>query len=287
MNNPRALFLVTFILACANSTTAEGQVSARPDTVAVHNGRVTLRALLWRPRGRGPFPAILLNHGSGRTREELERLGPYESQANILGPVFARHGYVFLFLFRRGVGLSADQGTNAVDLMNRESATRGPEARNELQLRLLEGREMDDALAGLAYVRALPDVDSRNVGIVGHSFGGSLSLLMTEREPTLRAVVIFSAAGYSWDRSPQLRVRLLAAEAHTQSPVFLIHAANDYSVAAGRALDAGLRQLGKPHQLKIYPPIGRTAEDGHDFPFSGVSVWESDVFDFLDEHMRT
>jgi dienelactone hydrolase len=252
----------------------------------VHNGLVRLHALLWRPQGRGPFPAILLSHGSGRTRAELERLGPYERQADILGPVFARHGYVFLFLFRRGVGLSADQGANAVDLMNSELAAHGQEARNTLQLRLLENREMSDALSGLAFLRSRPEVDTRNVAVIGHSFGGSLTLLLAEREPSLRAVIIFSGAGYSWDGSPELRARLLAATAHVEAPVFLIHAANDYSVAPGKELDARLQQLGKRHRLKIYPPIGRTPDEGHNFLYLGVSSWEPDVFGFLDEHMR-
>ena len=243
-----------------------------PDTVVVHDGPVTLQALLWHPKGHGPFPAILVNHGSGRTPEELKRLGRYEQQADTLGPVFARHGYVFLFLFRRGVGLSAGQGENAIDLMNKEQTARGVEARNTLQLQLLEGREMNDALAGLAFLRALPDVDPHDVGLVGHSFGGSLTFLMAAREPDLRAVVIFSCAGYSWDRSAELRERLLAAAARVQTPVFLIHAANDYSLAPGTALDARLEQLGKRHRLKIYPPIGRTAEDGHAFPLLGVSL---------------
>src|SRR5438046_912109 len=75
-------------------------------------------------------------YGSGRTHQDLERLGPYELQAPVLGPVFARHGYVFLYLFRRGVGLSADQGTNAVDAMNREFAAHGQDGRNAIQLRL-------------------------------------------------------------------------------------------------------------------------------------------------------
>src|SRR5258707_7678593 len=113
--------------------------------------------MLWRPQGSGPFPGILLNHGSGRTREDLERLGPYEQNASVLGPVFARHGYVFLYLFRRGVGLSADQSRSAVDLMNDESQARGQDALNELQLQLLTTREMSDATAGLAFLRALPE----------------------------------------------------------------------------------------------------------------------------------
>jgi len=242
--------------------------------------------MIWRPQGRGPFPAILLNHGSGRTPEDLRRLGRYEQNAATLGPVFARHGYVFLYLFRRGVGLSADQGTNAVDLMNSESVARGQQARNALQLQLLEHREMDDAQAALNFLRALPDVDAQDVALVGHSFGGSLTLLLAEREPNLRAVVIFSGAGYSFDRSPELRARLLAAIDHMAAPVFFIHAENDYSLSSGEVLDARREQIGKPHRLKIYPPIGNTLDDGHDFLHLGVNIWERDVFAFLDDNLR-
>jgi hypothetical protein len=38
--------------------------------------------------------------------------------------------------------------------------------------------------------------------------------------------------------------------------------------------------------LKIYPPIGKTVEDGHGFMYLGVSIWEPDVFGFLDENVR-
>jgi dienelactone hydrolase len=192
------------LLALASWPGAEGDERAAggPETVVVRSGDVTLHALVWRPPGPGPFPAVLVNHGSGRTREELERLGPYEGQAEILGPVFGRHGYVLLFLFRRGVGPSSQQGPNSIDLLTREAAAHGLEARNTLQLRLLEGREMGDATAGLAFLRTLPGVEAHNVALVGHSFGGSLSLLLAEREPDLRAVVVFSCAGYSWDLSP-------------------------------------------------------------------------------------
>src|SRR6476659_7370346 len=123
-----------------------------PVTVAVKSGNVTLHALLWRPEGPGPFPAVLVNHGSGRTREELERLGPYERQADTFAPVFARHGYILLFLFREGVGLSSDVGRSAVDLMTDEATAHGQAARNALQMKLLEGREMSDASAGLAFL---------------------------------------------------------------------------------------------------------------------------------------
>jgi dienelactone hydrolase len=280
-----AFFLVLFFLTLTPAK-AHGQTAGAPETVVIHNGSATLRAILFRPQGSGPFPAILLNHGSGRTPEELERLGPYEQNAEKLGPVFLRHGYVFLYLFRRGVGLSTDQGANAIDLMNSESAAHGQEARNALQLQLLENREMDDALSGLKFLRALPYVDARNVAVIGHSFGGSLTVLLAEREPSLRAVVIFSGAGYSFDRSPELRTRLLAAVDHIAAPIFFIHAENDYSLSSGKVLDARREHVGKPHRLKIYPPIGHTVDEGHDFLHLGVSIWEPEVFAFLDENMR-
>jgi hypothetical protein len=83
-----------------------------------------------------------------------------------------------------------------------------------------------------------------------------------------------------------LRARLLAAVARTVVPTFFIHAANDYSVASGKALGAEMARLGKPSRVKIYPAVGRTAEEGHAFVDLGLRSWEPDVFDFLDEHLR-
>lgn len=280
------IWLVSPLLVLTSTFAAQGQTPGAGQSVIIRNGPVTLRALIFRPPGRGPFPGILLNHGSARTADELKRLGPYERNAEKLGPVFARHGYVFLYLFRRGVGLSAREGVNSAELMNRESAAHGQEARNALQLRLLEDREMSDALSALKFLRTLPYVDARDVGLIGHSFGGSLTLLMAEREPDLRVVVIFSAAGYSFDRSPKLRERLLAAVAHIPAPVFFIHAENDFSLSSGRVLDARRAQLGQPHRLRIYPPIGNTVEDGHDFLYLGVGIWDPAVFRFLDDFMK-
>src|SRR5215467_5759302 len=219
------LLVSAAVVTCPFSTVAVGQPAAGPKTVVVHDGPVALHGLLWRPAGTGPFPAILLNHGSGRTREELERLGPYERQAETLGPVFARHGYAFMYLFRRGVGLSADRGDSSVDIMNAEFVAHGQDARNAIQLQLLENREISDSLAGLAFLRALPEVDARRIAAVGHSFGGSLTVLEAERDSAIRAAVVFSCAGYSWDKSPQLRSRLLAAADRAAPSFFFIHAA--------------------------------------------------------------
>src|SRR5262245_34260786 len=76
-----------------------------PEVIDVSSGALTLRAHLWRPSGRGPFPAVLFNHGSYTTGTSLK-----PSEPESIGPVFARHGYVLLWLYRQGAGLSRGQG---------------------------------------------------------------------------------------------------------------------------------------------------------------------------------
>lgn len=250
------------------------------ERVEVPNGDLRLKGILYRPEGRGPFPAVLFNHGSGPSQ------GPHEARAAALGPVFARHGYAFLYLCRRGVGLSVGQGENAFDAIQRAAAERGADGRNATQLELLQSAELDDANAGLAYLRARPDVDGGRLAVVGHSFGGATALLQGERDGALRAVVTFGAAAFSWPRSPPLAKRLLAAVSAASAPIFFIHAANDYSLAPAKAMAARRRELRMPHELQIFPAVGRTAEEGHDFVYSSVAVWEADVFRFLDAAQR-
>ena len=267
---------IAFLLAAAAATSAAAQSVSGPDTVVVRSGPLTLRGLLWRPAGRGPFPAVLFNHGSGPTTEPR--------RPATLGPLFARHGYVFLFLFRRGAGLSSDQGTNSAELMARAFAEKGQAGRNDLQLRLLDA-ELGDVQAALAFLRTRPEVDGRRVGVAGHSFGGSISLVAAERDTSVRAAVLFGAAAGSWERSPPLRSRLLAAAGSARSPVFLAYAANDFSVEPGRALAAEMTRRGRAHRLRIYRPAGRTREEGHDIVYLRPSAWERDVFAFLRERM--
>lgn len=276
---------LAFVMTCVLTAPAAGQDVRGPDTVVVRSGALTLHAVLWRPANRGPSPAVLFNHGSGHS----SRIGGDvrdHRHPNELGPVFARHGYVFLYLFRRGDGPSIGQGSASGDLMDSATVSGGQPARNAIQLHLLEGGEMSDALAGLAYLRALTGVDPARLAVVGHSFGGSLSLLVAERDSSLRAAVVFSAAGGSWDHSNRLRERLLAAVDHLAMPVFFVHAANDFSTHSGTSLAAEMTRLGKVGKVKIYPPVGRTADDGHDFVHTRIQAWEPDVFAFLDQFVK-
>jgi dienelactone hydrolase len=212
--------------------------------------------------------------------------GSLEQQAAVLGPVFARHGYVLLFLFRRGAGLSEGQGENSADVMDRGTTEEGVEARNRLRLQLLESGDLADARAGVAALGALPGVDPRRLAVAGHSFGGSLTLLLAEHDTTLTAAVDFAGGARGWDTSPELRARMLKAVSATRVPICFIHAKNDYSLGPGQTLAAEMERLHKPHLLKIYPAFGSTPYEGHNFYHLDVPAWESDVFAFLDERMR-
>ena len=151
------------------------------------------------------------------------------------------------------------------------------------RVQLLESDHLEDALAGVAFLRAAANVDPRRVAVVGHSFGGSLALLAAERDRPLRAVVSFAGAAGSWEGSPDLRERLVAAVGRLTAPVLLVYTTNDFSVAPGQVLDAEMTRLSKSHRLELFPPFGKTAEEGHGFVYLGVPSWERDVFSFLDD----
>lgn len=282
----RSLFV--FVLALTISRVAIGQSlpPAAQQTVEISSGKLHLKAFLWKPTGPGPFPAVLFNHGSGGADAATTAGMPITEAAEKLAPLFLKHGYAFLYLFRRGQGLSADQSPFMQDVLQREEAAKGREARQHLQFILGITDQLDDVTAALSFLKTVPGVDVKHIAVAGHSFGGQLTLLAAERDGAVRAAVTFGAAANSWERSPELRERLLMAVRKTSAPIMLIHAANDYSTAAGTALAAELDRLHKPHLLKIYPPVGQSTDDGHNLLYLAIPQWEPDVFKFLDDNVR-
>ena len=280
--------LTTFLLAALTQIAAATQqpTAITPEIVVVPSGALRLKALLWLPDNGGLFPAVLFNHGSGSF--DAMHTGPFviTEAAERLGPIFVKHGYAFLYLFRRGQGLSADQGDFIQELLQREKMANGEKAQKSLQFRLLTADHLDDVIAGLSFLKKLPRVDANRIAIAGHSFGGQLTLLAAERDNSVRAAVTFGAAAASWKDWPELRQRLLSAVRKISAPLMLIHAANDYSTAPGNAMAAERKRVSKPQVLKIYSAVGKTPEEGHNFVYSAVDLWETEVFKFLDANVR-
>lgn len=259
--------------------------SAAPQIANVRSGELHLKGYFWKPAGRGPFPAILFNHGSGADDPQHTAGRTMAEAASDLAPIFLKHGYVFFYLCRRGQGLSADQGPFMQDLLKQAEA-KGADARKQLHYQLITGSQLDDALAGLTFLKAAPDVDPKRIAIVGHSFGGMLTLLSGDHDSTIRAEVAFAAGANSWRASQELQDRTLAAVGKTAARVMLVYAANDYDTTPGKDISAELDRLHKSHLLKIYPAIGKTSDDGHSLIYLGISEWEPDVFQFLDDNVK-
>ena len=283
VNRMKHVLILLFTLALNSiAALAQDKQIIGPDTIIVSSDTVQLRALVWYPKQNGPFPAIFFSHGRSITLEERIKK---TSQVKILGELFARHGYLFFALFRRGEGLSLDQGIQISQLLERERTEKGPKAADQLQVHLLESRELSDALAGLAKLKSISTVDPNRIGVVGHSFGGSLSLLLASRDTTLKGVTNFAGAAGSWNLLDLQRTLVNAVE-RLNAAVFFVFAANDYSVEPGNILNAKMGAKGKIHQLKIFPSFGTSAAEGHNIIYDAIDHWESDVFTFLDKYVK-
>ena len=281
-----ALALAWFFATLCFGSPRDTPSSSLPRTVVIPSGNLRLKAFLWMPEGPGPFPVVLFNHGSGGATPDQTAGMPITEAAKRIAPIFVKHGYAFLFLFRRGQGLSADQALFMQDVLNREEASRGLEARRHLQLILLETEQLDDVMAALAFLKAAPGIDPKRIAIIGHSFGGQLTLLAGARDQSIRTVVTFGAAANSWQSSPDLRELLLSSVSNIKAPVMLIHARNDYDTAAGFALANRRESMHLPCVLKIYPAVGGSADDGHNAVYGAIPLWEQDVLSFLDASVK-
>jgi carboxymethylenebutenolidase len=160
-------------------------VSIALSTVVVPSGKLRLKAFFWKPSGPGPFPAVVFCHGSGGADAAHMAGLPITEAAEKLAPVFLKHGYAFLYLFRRGQGLSADQDSFMQDILRREEETKGKEARHHLQFVLATTDQLDDITAALSFLKTVPAVDTKRIAIAGHSFGGQLTLFAAEHDNAL------------------------------------------------------------------------------------------------------
>ena len=66
-----------------------------------------------------------------------------------------------------------------------------------------------------------------------------------------------------------------------------LHAANDYRSSPDRFSPPRWIGVGCRIDCGFYPTVGTTPAEGHAFVYSGVGVWESDVFAFLDEYVSS
>jgi len=241
-----------------------------PAEVRVPSDERTLAAYLYVPPGAGPFPGLVLNHGSTIHPGTSDFCRPGTAA------VLTAWGYAVLLPHRRGYGNS--EGRPWRQEVTAEFGT--VEYDRALAARL--GREAEDVVAAVDWLAGRPEVAADRIGVIGSSFGGVMSLLGAARCPGLRCAVDFAGAAMNWERTPTLRATMLEAARRLAVPVCLVQAENDYSTAPTRELAAELLRHGKVHAARVFPAFGLTADEGHLFFQNGVPIWGPWVRAFLD-----
>jgi carboxymethylenebutenolidase len=246
--------------------------TARPELIGFKSGEFELKGYLWKPPGEGPFPAFLWNHGSEKLPGSVDSVAPY----------FVNKGYVFFVPHRRGQGRSP--GPYIMDELNMAgSRLSGERGRREIEL---HETHLEDQLAALQYLQALPYVDKNRTAVMGFSFGGIQTMLAVERGPGYRVAVNCSGAAESWRGSSFLRSRLTTAASNAKMPVFFLQAENDHDLTPNRVLSEEVRKAGKPVEAKIYPAFGSGPREGHSFCVRGAETWFSDVLRFIETYLQ-
>jgi dienelactone hydrolase len=134
-------------------------VAGGPEPVEFRNGDVTLKAIIYRPEGAGPFPAIVGMHDcSGLTNSSGTIASKYREWAQLL----VKSGFIVLFpesYGSRGIG-------------NQCSARNRPVRPDH--------ERVADADASRQWLEQQPDVRADHISLLGWSNGGS-SVLWTVR----------------------------------------------------------------------------------------------------------
>jgi dipeptidyl aminopeptidase/acylaminoacyl peptidase len=125
------------------------------------SGDLTISGIMNVPKGKGPFPVLMLNHGHIDTSVYTNGRGLKREQDYL-----ARHGYVVIHSDYRGHAESNDD----------------PSADRRFRLGYAE-----DVINAILAVRAakLPYIDPERVGMLGHSMGGGVAWRIAVTQPDL------------------------------------------------------------------------------------------------------
>ncbi|MCK9908151.1 dienelactone hydrolase family protein [Microbacteriaceae bacterium K1510] len=169
-----AMGLAVTAALCISARASAYEIVAIGATRPAGAAKAALQAELFKPKGNGPFPAVVLMHGCGGWQSAV--LSGLHSHTQY----FLDHGYAVLNLDSFG-----SRGTSGGTVC--ESTAR--------LVRALDYRTYD-AFDALRYMRSLSYVDKDNIFLMGQSNGGSVAInaAKNRRHDGYRAV----AAYYPW-----------------------------------------------------------------------------------------
>jgi hypothetical protein len=139
-------------------------------TFANDKAQVSLAGTLTLPSGQGPFPAAILISDSGRQDRDESVAG--HRPFLVLADYLTRKGLAVLRFDKRGIGKSTG---------NYDQATTEDFA--------------GDAEAALAYVKSRKEINSRKIGLIGHSEGGIIAPIVATRSNDVAWIVLLAGPG--------------------------------------------------------------------------------------------
>jgi dienelactone hydrolase len=140
--------------------------------VTVGSGEWALPGTLSLPDGAGPFPAVVLVHGSG-PQDRDETIGPNRP-------------------FRDLAWGLASQGIAVLRYEKRTKAHAG-QITPELRARMTVQEEViDDALSAVQLLRQTPGIDPGSIYVLGHSLGATLAPRIGQQDPSIAGLIIMA-----------------------------------------------------------------------------------------------
>lgn len=252
--------------------------AASEQKLTFKSGDLSLEGFLYKPAGDGPFPALVWNHGREAHPDE-------GSEFDSVAAAFVPEGYVVFAPVRRGQGGS--DGESIEDEVQEERERNGDDAAQELFAKLMATEQLDDQLAGLAYLQSQAFVDRERIGVMGCGDGGVQAILGAAANRGYKAAVAISPASENWAANLPLQTQLLQAIASINMPVYMMHPSQDVNKDPGRTLAKEFDRLGKINRLKIYSPFGTPEQQTTCFGGPvGVEIWKPEALTFLGQVLR-
>jgi len=142
--------------------------------VVVGNGEWALPGTLSMPEGDGPFPGVVLVHGSG-SHDRDESIGPNK-------------------VFRDLAWGLASLGIAVVRYDKRTQAHKGKYTPEIAAKVTVKDEIIDDALLAVRLLRGTPGVDTKRIFVLGHSLGGMLIPWIGSLDAGLAGLIIMSGS---------------------------------------------------------------------------------------------
>jgi dienelactone hydrolase len=284
----KAASLAAFALLAAAMLASSWALAARAqESVTVEDRRLSVRldhrsfsliARVLRPAGEGPFPLVVINHGT--PAGDLARLRKAELGSLGVGARwFAAHGFVVVVVLRPGFGESDGPFMEASTPCANRDYVRDGHQTADIEAAIVES------------AKALPGVDPRRVVVVGHSTGGFGAITLADSPPPGVLGVINFAGGKGGDGQGHICsgvARLVQAGAvlgrANRLPQLWLYAPNDrvFPPSVAHPLYDAYRAGSKPSVRFVdLPPFG---DDGHmAFIQADPDVWAPSVLAFLRE----